>query len=120
MVRREGWRRVPGRLGCCRPAPLVRQPAFDHWSPAPPASLAPPALAAALAWHRDSFYVYAAAEHAAVQVFHVGSGKLAAALEGAHRVNVRDLDVDHGRNLLATCSFDKSVAVHACAADAAA
>lgn len=50
-----------------------------------------------------------------VQVFHVGSGKLAAALEGAHRVNVRDLDVDHARNLLATCSFDKSVAVHECA-----
>jgi hypothetical protein len=47
-------------------------------------------------------------------VYHVGTGKLAARLEGRHRVNVRDLNVDWGRNLLATCSFDKSVKVFGC------
>jgi hypothetical protein len=66
----------------------------------------------ALAWHRDGFYFYASADGAAVHVYHVGTGKVAARLEGHHRVNVRDLDVDHGRNLLATCSFDKTVVVY--------
>lgn len=37
--------------------------------------------------------------------------QVAARLEGVHRINVRDLDVDASRNLLATCSFDKSVRV---------
>jgi len=70
-----------------------------------------PTLKTALAWHRDSFYIYASADGAAVHVYHVGTGKVVARLEGQHRVNVRDLDVDHGRNLLATCSFDKTVRV---------
>ena len=48
-----------------------------------------------------------------MQVYHVGTGKVVAVIQGVHRVNVRDLDVDHGRNLLATCSFDKSVVVYA-------
>lgn len=65
----------------------------------------------AVAWHRDAAYAYASADGAAVHVYHVGTGKVAARLEGQHRVNVRDLDVDWGRNLLATCSFDKTVRV---------
>ncbi|KAI8468292.1 MAG: quinon protein alcohol dehydrogenase-like superfamily [Monoraphidium minutum] len=65
----------------------------------------------AVAWHGDSAYVYAAADGASVVVFHVGSGKVVARLEGRHRINVRDLDMDGARNLLATCSFDKSVRV---------
>ncbi|KIZ03323.1 hypothetical protein MNEG_4639 [Monoraphidium neglectum] len=68
----------------------------------------------AVAWHHDAAYVYASAENASVHVYHVGTGKLAARLEGRHRVNVRDLNVDWGRNLLATCSFDKSVKVFGC------
>jgi hypothetical protein len=46
-----------------------------------------------------------------VHVYHVGTGKVAARLEGFHRQNVRDLDVDGARNLLATCSFDRTVRV---------
>ncbi len=46
-----------------------------------------------------------------VWVYHVGSGKVVAKLQGFHKVNVRDLDYDPERNLLVTGSFDKSVAV---------
>lgn len=55
--------------------------------------------------------MYATADGAAVQAYHVGTGKVAARLEGHHRQNVRDIDVDGPRNLLATCSFDRSVCV---------
>ena len=74
----------------------------------------------AMAWHPDSAYVYAAADGAAVFVFHVGTGRVAARLEGGHRVNVRDVHFDHARGLLATCSFDKTVRVYGAAATAAA
>ncbi|KAG2493658.1 hypothetical protein HYH03_008173 [Edaphochlamys debaryana] len=62
----------------------------------------------AAAWHRDSNYIYAAGAGAQVCVFHLGSGRLVHR-SAPHRVNVRDLDYDPGRNLLASCSFDKTV-----------
>lgn len=45
-----------------------------------------------------------------VYVYHVGSAKVVAVLSG-HSVNVRDMAYDPTRNLLATCSFDKTVKV---------
>ncbi|GAX79155.1 hypothetical protein CEUSTIGMA_g6595.t1 [Chlamydomonas eustigma] len=61
-------------------------------------------------WHRDSFYVYVATTTAEVWAFHVGSGKVVSKL-AAHKINVRDMNYDASRNLLATCSFDKSVRI---------
>lgn len=37
------------------------------------------------------------------------SARIVATLQGMHKVNVRGLDYDPARNVLATCSFDKSV-----------
>ncbi len=45
-----------------------------------------------------------------VWIHHVGSGKVVAKLHN-HQVNVRDLDYDTDRNILATCSFDKTVSI---------
>jgi hypothetical protein len=41
-------------------------------------------------------------------VFHLGSGRLLHTAR-PHKINVRDIDYDPQRNLLATCSFDKTV-----------
>lgn len=46
-----------------------------------------------------------------VSIFHLGSGRLVAQLPG-HRINVRDLNYDPARNVLATCSFDKTVKLY--------
>ncbi|GIL73720.1 hypothetical protein Vretifemale_3848 [Volvox reticuliferus] len=62
------------------------------------------------AWHRDSNYIYAAGAGAQLCVFHLGSGRLVHT-SVHHKVNVRDLDYDPARNLLATCSFDKTVKI---------
>ncbi|GLC57139.1 hypothetical protein PLESTB_001191500 [Pleodorina starrii] len=60
------------------------------------------------AWHRDSNYIYASGANAQLCVFHLGSGRLVLSTTH-HKVNLRDLDYDPDRNLLATCSFDKTV-----------
>ncbi|KAG2447223.1 hypothetical protein HYH02_007963 [Chlamydomonas schloesseri] len=62
----------------------------------------------AAAWHRDSNYIYAAGANAQLCVFHLGSGRLVHTAR-PHKINVRDIDYDPARNLLATCSFDKTV-----------
>ncbi|PNG99211.1 hypothetical protein TSOC_015015, partial [Tetrabaena socialis] len=41
-------------------------------------------------------------------VFHLGSGRLVHTVRH-HKINIRDIDYDPARNLLATCSFDKTV-----------
>jgi WD40 repeat protein len=62
------------------------------------------------AWHRDSSYVFAAGSGGQLLVFHVGSAKLVASLK-AHGKALRDMDYDAAANVLATCSFDRSVKV---------
>lgn len=62
----------------------------------------------AAAWHHNSFHVYAGAAGGQVWVYHVGSGKVVAKLD-VHKINVRDMHMDTQRNILATCSFDKTV-----------
>jgi hypothetical protein len=64
----------------------------------------------AACWHRDSMYVYVSAVGGQVWVFHVGSSRVVCKLK-AHKINVRDLCYDTASNLLATCSFDKTVKV---------
>ncbi|GFR50819.1 hypothetical protein Agub_g13077, partial [Astrephomene gubernaculifera] len=60
------------------------------------------------AWHRDSNYIYASGGGPQLCVFHLGSGRLLASWRH-HKVNLRDLHYDPQRNLLASCSFDKTV-----------
>ncbi|KAG2444485.1 hypothetical protein HXX76_001235 [Chlamydomonas incerta] len=67
----------------------------------------------AAAWHRDGNYIYAAGANAQLCVFHLGSGRLVHTAQ-PHKINVRDLDYDPRRNLLATCSFDKTVKLLGC------
>ncbi len=45
-----------------------------------------------------------------VWVFHVGTAKVVAKIAG-HKINVRGMDRDQERNLLLTCSFDKTFKV---------
>eukprot|EP00198_Chlamydomonas_reinhardtii_P000165 XP_001689500.1 predicted protein [Chlamydomonas reinhardtii] len=67
----------------------------------------------AAAWHRDGNYIYAAGANAQLCVFHLGSGRLVHTAR-PHKINVRDVDYDPRRNLLATCSFDKTVKLLGC------
>ena len=46
-------------------------------------------------------------------MFHLGSGRLVHTAR-PHKINVRDVDYDPRRNLLATCSFDKTVKLLGC------
>ncbi len=63
------------------------------------------------AWHRDSSYVMVAGAAGQLLVFHVGSSKLVASVK-VHEKGVRDVAYSGGdSNLLATCSFDKTVKV---------
>ncbi|PRW32536.1 WD40 repeat isoform B [Chlorella sorokiniana] len=62
------------------------------------------------AWHRSGHYVFAAAAHGGVCVFHLGSCSKVATLV-AHSKNVRSLAYDGTNNLLLTCSFDRTVKV---------
>ncbi|KAL0056020.1 hypothetical protein WJX82_006755 [Trebouxia sp. C0006] len=62
------------------------------------------------AWHKSSFYIFAAAAAGHVYVFHVGTTKVEAQLK-AHLKNVRALDYNAETNTLVTCSFDKAVKV---------
>ncbi|KAL0031808.1 hypothetical protein WJX79_008498 [Trebouxia sp. C0005] len=62
------------------------------------------------AWHKSSFYIFAAAAAGTVYVFHVGTTKVEAQLK-AHLKNVRALDYNAETNTLVTCSFDKAVKV---------
>ncbi|DBB06686.1 TPA: hypothetical protein ACH3X1_012194 [Trebouxia sp. C0004] len=62
------------------------------------------------AWHKNSFYIFAAAAAGTVYVFHVGTTKVEARLK-AHLKNVRALDYNAETNTLVTCSFDKAVKV---------
>jgi WD40 repeat protein len=62
------------------------------------------------AWHRDSNYIFAAGSAGQLLVFHVGSAKVVATIK-VHDKSVRDLAYDARSNLLATCSFDRSVMV---------
>ncbi len=54
-----------------------------------------------------------------VWVFHVGTCKVVAKLQG-HKINVRDLVYDTQSRQLITCSFDKSLKVYGQPADAVA
>eukprot|EP00199_Chlamydomonas_sp_CCMP681_P002158 CAMPEP_0119103270 /NCGR_PEP_ID=MMETSP1180-20130426/1744_1 /TAXON_ID=3052 ORGANISM="Chlamydomonas cf sp, Strain CCMP681" /NCGR_SAMPLE_ID=MMETSP1180 /ASSEMBLY_ACC=CAM_ASM_000741 /LENGTH=419 /DNA_ID=CAMNT_0007087725 /DNA_START=55 /DNA_END=1314 /DNA_ORIENTATION=+ len=64
----------------------------------------------AAAWHKDSHYVMVSSVGGQVWVYHVGSGKVVAKIP-VHKVNVRDIHYEKERNLLITCSFDKTVQV---------
>ncbi|EFJ46916.1 hypothetical protein VOLCADRAFT_105357 [Volvox carteri f. nagariensis] len=62
------------------------------------------------AWHRDSNYIYSAGGAGAqLNVIHLGSGRPVHTTAVIHKINIRGLDYDPDRNLLATCSFDKTV-----------
>lgn len=61
-------------------------------------------------WHASGFYIMASAAAGQIYTFHVGSGKVVSKYK-AHEQNVRWIDYDPKRNLLLTCSFDRSVRV---------
>jgi len=68
-------------------------------------------------WHVSNFYLMAAAAAGQIYVFHTGTGKVVSKFK-AHTQNVRWLDYDAERNLLISCSFDKTVKVFSASAAA--
>eukprot|EP00884_Botryococcus_braunii_P021127 jgi/Botrbrau1/7699/Bobra.0159s0136.1 len=64
----------------------------------------------ATAWHRSGFYIFVGAAGGQLFVYHVGSSRVVATLR-IHDKNVRGLHYDSERNLLVTCSFDRTVKI---------
>jgi hypothetical protein len=64
----------------------------------------------ATAWHRSGMYIFAGALGGHLYIYHVGSAKVVATVK-VHDKNVRGLDYDPIRNVLVTCSFDRTVKV---------